>query len=97
MKKFDLIIVNKGLPGLILACGLSRYFSIAIIEQNEIIDISQTRSCNVKEISFFNIISIKILKYLQAWDTDISYLLNSVYKLEILEKDNVIGILKKKI
>lgn len=93
MQKFDLLIVNTGIAGLILASGLSKYYCIAIINQHS--DMNSVKICSlrhVKQASFINVTSIRILKYLNIWNDNIKYILNIIYGLEITKKSIIFDI-----
>ncbi|URJ23548.1 FAD-dependent monooxygenase [Blochmannia endosymbiont of Camponotus sp. C-003] len=87
MDSFDLLIVNQGIAGLALACGLGDGFRIAIIEHTHF----HTYEANLwdLETSLVNITSIKILQYLKIWHPKISDFSVALHKLEILKNHNI--------
>ncbi|WP_159714401.1 FAD-dependent monooxygenase [Blochmannia endosymbiont of Camponotus nipponensis] len=88
MESFDLLIVNQGISGLALACGLNDYFRIAIIENKISSHIDETEEWNVN-MSLVNITSTKILQYLKVWNQNISKSSSLLHKLEIFTMNNI--------
>ncbi|WP_331828304.1 FAD-dependent monooxygenase [Candidatus Blochmannia sp. SNP] len=88
MNKFDILIINQGISGLALACGLNDCFRIAIIEHRSHLNISEIDQWNIKS-SLVNITSLKILQYLKIWNQNLAHFSSSLYKLEILKKNNI--------
>ncbi|URJ30988.1 FAD-dependent monooxygenase [Blochmannia endosymbiont of Camponotus sp.] len=88
MENFDILIINQGISGLALACGLNDYFRIAIIEHRNHSNISETDQQNITT-SLVNITSLKILQYLKIWSQDIAHFSSLLDKLEILKKNNI--------
>ncbi|URJ25325.1 FAD-dependent monooxygenase [Candidatus Blochmannia ocreatus (nom. nud.)] len=89
MKNFDILIINKGIAGLALACGLKNYFRIAIIEHKLKTHINPvSKLLNVKTSVLINITSAKILSYLNTWNKNTTYPYNIISKLEITQNYN---------
>ncbi|URJ27935.1 FAD-dependent monooxygenase [Candidatus Blochmannia vicinus (nom. nud.)] len=88
MENFDILIINQGISGLALACGLNDCFRIAIIEHRNHSNIPETDQQNIKT-SLVNITSLKILQYLKIWNQDIASFSSLLSKLEILKKNNI--------
>ncbi|AGC03540.1 protein VisC [Candidatus Blochmanniella chromaiodes str. 640] len=88
MDSFDLLIVNQGIAGLALACGLGDCFRIAIIEHKTHLHIYEADQCSL-ETSLVNITSMRILQYLKIWHQNISHFSVSLHKLEIIKKNSI--------
>lgn len=85
---FDIIIVGGSLVGSALALGLSKNFSVALIEKNKIIKFNSNSFPDIR-VSAINNTSIDFLKKLRVWQNVKNMRLSYYNRLETWELEKI--------